>query len=127
MKITHTYPTKLESLDEDQLNTGQFSIIDGELHKFCAYHNTMEPLVNFRPRKNLFTRYEKYCREGVRLRVHETNARRAGTNALNSHLIPEDVEGAKDLLTKAGYDINQDIHQQFMERYKRIHKEIFGY
>jgi len=125
MRITTTYPTSLDELSEKQRNTGKFKMIDGELHLLCGKHKIYEPVIGFTVREhNTATGYMSYCRLAMREKQRESFTRNKEMAPLDAHQIERDVILAKELLTECGYDIQQNIHEQFMVRYERYKKEI---
>ncbi len=125
MKTTTTYPTNLDELTEQQIKTNKFQMIDGELHLLCGKHKIYEPVSGFTVReKNTATGYMSYCRLAMKEKQRESLLRNKEMAPLDAHQIERDVILAKELLTECGYDIEQNIHEQFMVRYEQYKKEI---
>jgi hypothetical protein len=118
------HPNSLDDLEPKQIKSGKFQMIEGTLYMYCRKHLVYEPLTEFRERKLTLTGYEARCSLGIRQDVKESVTRQKTLGALNAHRIEEEVEQAKMLLQICGYDLEKDIHTQFMERYEKIVKEL---
>jgi hypothetical protein len=91
---------------------------DGIEYAFCRGHKTYHLTSEFSKDCRSVTKYAYSCRDWKNQDDRARKLRQKTMGAFAAHSVPEEVELAKMLLTRMGYDLDQDIHQQFLEHNK---------
>lgn len=79
--------------------------------KYCKSCDTVKPYEDFYKQGNNYQARCKVCYNDKHKSKHKKLNR---MDAFEGN--PNDLEGAKNTLIAMGYDLNRDIHEQFMER-----------
>lgn len=95
-------------------------LIDGVEHFFCKKCDTWKPRTEYNKNKRLFHKIHSYCKQCVH--SYENRGRNKTQEEkvfkIKDSLDKQAIEGAVEILTNMGFDLDNDVSQQFIHRIK---------
>lgn len=93
--------------------------------KYCSQCESQQPLTNFHRRLNGLAAVCKVCMPEYKRILREEKKelnKKYDRDHWNIDITEENIQSMKELLEGLGYDVNKDIHKQFLERHPSLIK-----